>query len=610
LISQSPTAYRVFRENYAEATSISTMGYTDAVSFHNDNVFGQVLGDTPEGLIVDIEEDVHPDYFSTPGVCAEFLGNDFRSGSVEDSQVMLRASASESVLVQDELLTIEQNISTTSFHHETNRGIQSYGIDLVRSSTDPLRSVPVVSFQDTPSVMSSSLLVEPSVVQELSADCEPQGIIVDIVEEIHPAEFAYQETQAEFLGCESREGGFSSEIYTMAVGESMPMVLAQDVGSSVRIDTGDSEAEVVGFDEIIQPTMPRSDEGFVRAESLPVNFQNAQALLVSTIEPPMRAISDPNFYQSASVLHVSESENLENYDTNPQTSIYPEKEPIQRYPESECAVPQNEDSADSRNEEAPSSNTALEHNDRVITQSRLDSASSLRSESSDRENATGIVSPTTSRGIITQTPPSVNRVNSTPRITNTVRDLFFRSERYREIAATVGNILPRTLLPWSVFPSEATGMWVATVNTNQKALDSRNVADASKALRAFSVPTKKQAEALAMAWTPPRMLPFSGSNRCFICEARFLVFKRPCHCRNCGVCICSSCSVQWPSKMIPDTYNIKNESFVNICKSCDWLCSAFRKAMLDGDFDQTVAIHATGNVNLVTPFANVKGELL
>ena len=62
--------------------------------------------------------------------------------------------------------------------------------------------------------------------------------------------------------------------------------------------------------------------------------------------------------------------------------------------------------------------------------------------------------------------------------------------------------------------------------------------------------------------------------------------------------------------MIPDTYNIKNESSVNICKSCDWLCSAFRKAMLDGDFDQAVAIHSTGNVNLVTPFANVKGELL
>jgi hypothetical protein len=62
--------------------------------------------------------------------------------------------------------------------------------------------------------------------------------------------------------------------------------------------------------------------------------------------------------------------------------------------------------------------------------------------------------------------------------------------------------------------------------------------------------------------------------------------------------------------MIPDTYNIKKESLVNICKSCDWLCSAFRMALLSGSHDQAVAVHATGNVNLVTPFANVKGELL
>lgn len=173
-----------------------------------------------------------------------------------------------------------------------------------------------------------------------------------------------------------------------------------------------------------------------------------------------------------------------------------------------------------------------------------------------------------------------------------------------------GSVLPRTLLPWSVFPSETTGMWVATVNTNQKALDSNNITEASKALRAFSVPTKAQAEALARAWAPPRMLSFSDNPMCFICEARFAVFKRPCHCRNCGVCICSGCSLQWPSKMIPDTYNIKKENMVNICKSCDWLCSGFRMAMLQGDHDQAVAIHATGNVNLVTPFANVKGELL
>lgn len=179
-----------------------------------------------------------------------------------------------------------------------------------------------------------------------------------------------------------------------------------------------------------------------------------------------------------------------------------------------------------------------------------------------------------------------------------------------DLESAAGSILPRTLLPWSVFPNESRSSWVATLNTNQKALDSNNVSEASKALRAFSCLTQEQAMALARAWAPPRMLPFANSPTCFICESRFAIFKRACHCRNCGVCVCANCIVQWPSKMLPETYNIKKESMLNICKSCDWLCSTFRLALLSGHHDQAIAAHATGNVNLVTPFANVKGELL
>jgi hypothetical protein len=61
--------------------------------------------------------------------------------------------------------------------------------------------------------------------------------------------------------------------------------------------------------------------------------------------------------------------------------------------------------------------------------------------------------------------------------------------------------------------------------------------------------------------------------------------------------------------MIPDTYNHKKEAYVNICKTCDWLCHSFRLALLEGDFDKVIAIHSTGNVNLSSSFANVKGEL-
>lgn len=150
---------------------------------------------------------------------------------------------------------------------------------------------------------------------------------------------------------------------------------------------------------------------------------------------------------------------------------------------------------------------------------------------------------------------------------------------------------------------------MATLQTSQKALDSNNITEASKALRAFSLPTEKQAISLARAWTPPRMMSFSDNALCHVCHSRFAVFRRACHCRNCGVCVCKDCTVQWPSNMVPDTYNTKNENHINACRSCDWLSCAFRAALLNGNMDEAVAIHATGNINLTCAFSNVKGEL-
>jgi len=179
-----------------------------------------------------------------------------------------------------------------------------------------------------------------------------------------------------------------------------------------------------------------------------------------------------------------------------------------------------------------------------------------------------------------------------------------------DFATVSGSVVPRTLLPWSVIYSESTKSWVATVNTNQKALEANNVQESSKSLRAFSVPTQQQAVSLAKAWAPPQMHPFASNATCIICDAPFTVFRRACHCRNCGVCICGNCSIQWPAKMLPVTYNIKNETTVTICKACDWLCSEFRLSLLDGDHDKAMALYSTRNINLTTPFANVKGELL
>ena len=63
-------------------------------------------------------------------------------------------------------------------------------------------------------------------------------------------------------------------------------------------------------------------------------------------------------------------------------------------------------------------------------------------------------------------------------------------------------------------------------------------------------------------------------------------------------------------QMCPETYNIKKESFLNVCAACDFLCTNFRLALLEGNRDKAIALHATGNINIITQFANVKGELL
>lgn len=54
--------------------------------------------------------------------------------------------------------------------------------------------------------------------------------------------------------------------------------------------------------------------------------------------------------------------------------------------------------------------------------------------------------------------------------------------------------------------------------------------------------------------------------------------------------------------MIPETYNLKKESQVKICKSCHYLSGSFKKALHDGDYEEAIALYGSGNVNLRTPF--------
>ena len=172
-------------------------------------------------------------------------------------------------------------------------------------------------------------------------------------------------------------------------------------------------------------------------------------------------------------------------------------------------------------------------------------------------------------------------------------------------------VRPRILLAATVYHNTATGLWITTINTNQRGV-AKNPKLANKYLKAFSFPSEHEARESAIANAPPKMVSFHESPKCHICDGSFAVFRRASHCRNCGVCICKECSVTWSCKMIPDTYNLKKEALVRVCVSCDTLTRGFRTALLEGDYEEAIALYGTGNINLRTPFPvnNKKEEVM
>lgn len=170
-----------------------------------------------------------------------------------------------------------------------------------------------------------------------------------------------------------------------------------------------------------------------------------------------------------------------------------------------------------------------------------------------------------------------------------------------------GPIRTRHLLTASVYHNRQTDIWITTINMSQKEAVTKS--NAAKYLKAFSFPTEHEARESAYANAPAQMIPFDESPHCFTCDARFSIFRRASHCRNCGVCICNSCSNNWNKVCIPETYNIKNESTVKVCRSCNTLSRMFRSALLDGKYENAITIYNSGNINLRCPFATTsKGE--
>ncbi len=164
----------------------------------------------------------------------------------------------------------------------------------------------------------------------------------------------------------------------------------------------------------------------------------------------------------------------------------------------------------------------------------------------------------------------------------------------------------RTLIPPTIYHNTSTDLWVVTINNNNITNSINYATNANNnTIKAFSFRSEKEARASAYANAPPVMLAFDQWKQCMLCNSKFTMFKRPRHCRNCGICICSNfgCCARWPRTMIPETFNIKMEKTVKVCSSCDTLAKRFQHALLQGQYKIAVDLYLTGNINLRVPFA-------
>jgi hypothetical protein len=66
--------------------------------------------------------------------------------------------------------------------------------------------------------------------------------------------------------------------------------------------------------------------------------------------------------------------------------------------------------------------------------------------------------------------------------------------------------------------------------------------------------------------------------------------------------------------MLPKTYLNRDAMTtaltVRVCKSCDWLSNAFCMALLQGQKDNAIRIHESGNINLRCTFADIHKEAM
>jgi hypothetical protein len=188
-------------------------------------------------------------------------------------------------------------------------------------------------------------------------------------------------------------------------------------------------------------------------------------------------------------------------------------------------------------------------------------------------------------------------------------------------------IVKRTLYPWSVHHSGETNTWIATisrpdplVNYSLRPSDGQLPSSQPKLkYLQFSLPVEKEAKKLCRSYAPPKLEVLSCTSRCQHCTASLSVPAgstrvKNHNCVNCGVLLCDkkTCMATWAPKMVPKTYlgAAYSCTFIRVCPSCDWLSNAFCLALLQGRYEDAMALHRSGNVNLRTAFAAIHGEAM
>jgi len=169
----------------------------------------------------------------------------------------------------------------------------------------------------------------------------------------------------------------------------------------------------------------------------------------------------------------------------------------------------------------------------------------------------------------------------------------------------IGNtkVYSRQLIPPTIYYSTSLDQWIVEIN-NSSCDETEKESGKSTILQSYSFQTEKEARTSAYANAPPQMIPFNQKDTCMLCPTKFTFFKRPKHCRNCGIVICSSynCCTSTSKKYIPSTYNIKNEKDVTVCNSCITISKRFKHALVNGRYGSAVELYMTGNINLRVPF--------